>query len=101
MTSTVGADTAERILDTAERLVQTQGFNGFSYADIAAALDIRKASIHHHFPTKADLVRRLMARYQATFSAALEEIALAPGDSPSKLGRYVDLYVGVLQNDNR
>jgi AcrR family transcriptional regulator len=32
------ADTAQRILDIAERLVQTRGFNGFSYADIAEAL---------------------------------------------------------------
>ena len=31
------ADTPQRILDLAERLVQTRGFNGFSYADIAGA----------------------------------------------------------------
>ena len=30
--------TADRILDVAERLVQTRGFNRFSYADIAAEL---------------------------------------------------------------
>ena len=28
-------DTATRILDVAERLVQVRGFNGFSYADVA------------------------------------------------------------------
>ena len=32
------ADTATRILDSAERLVQHRGFNGFSYADVAAEL---------------------------------------------------------------
>ena len=41
--------TATRILDLAEQLVQMHGFNGFSYADLAEELDIRKASVHHHF----------------------------------------------------
>ena len=36
--ATASADTPQRMLDIAERLVQTRGFNGFSYADIAAAL---------------------------------------------------------------
>ena len=42
------ADTSQRILDIAERLVQTRGFNGFSYADIADALKVTKASLHYH-----------------------------------------------------
>ena len=33
-------DTADRILDLAERLVQTRGFNGFSYADVAGDLGV-------------------------------------------------------------
>ena len=37
------------ILDVAERLAQTRGFNGFSYADIATELDVTKASLHYHF----------------------------------------------------
>ena len=48
-------DTPQRILDVAERLVQTRGFNGFSYADIADALKVTKASLHYHFRGKADL----------------------------------------------
>jgi TetR/AcrR family transcriptional repressor of nem operon len=101
MTKPAGADTTQRILDVAERLVQTQGWCGFSYADIAAALDIRKASIHHHFPTKANLGRTLMARYHATFAAALDQITLSPADCASKLDRYAGLYSGVLSDDNR
>ena len=33
-------DTTTRILDIASRLVQSRGFNGFSYADIAEAMGI-------------------------------------------------------------
>ncbi|MGZ6077264.1 MAG: TetR/AcrR family transcriptional regulator, partial [Myxococcaceae bacterium] len=34
--------TPQRILDVAERLIQTRGFNGFSYADVAADVGITK-----------------------------------------------------------
>jgi len=43
------------ILHHADELIQLNGFNGFSYADLSKTLGITKASIHHHFPAKADL----------------------------------------------
>ena len=58
-------DTATRILDVAERLAQTRGFNGFSYADIAAEVGITKAALHYHFATKAGLGQALIGRYAA------------------------------------
>jgi TetR/AcrR family transcriptional repressor of nem operon len=88
--------TATRILTIAERLVQTRGFNGFSYADIAATLRLRKASIHHHFPTKADLGERLVARYEVAFLEALGRIDAAGGDERRRLKKYVQLYADVL-----
>lgn len=56
--------TSDEILASARTLIMTGGYNGFSYADIAEVVGIRKASIHHHFPSKADLVRTLVARYR-------------------------------------
>ena len=67
--------TAGQILDVAERLAQTRGFNGFSYADISAELGITKATLHYHFRTKAELGRTLIARYQLLFRAALAGIS--------------------------
>jgi TetR/AcrR family transcriptional repressor of nem operon len=92
-------DTALRILDTAERLAQTAGFNGFSYADIARELALTKASLHYHFASKADLGRALMARYARNFAAALERIDAQGGSAPRRLGRYVELYAAVLRGD--
>ena len=63
------APTASRVLDVAERLVQVRGFNGFSYADIAAELHITKASLHYHFATKADLGEALVMCISAAMSA--------------------------------
>jgi TetR/AcrR family transcriptional repressor of nem operon len=92
--------TATRILDIAEQLVQVHGFNGFSYADIAAELGIRKASIHHHFPTKADLGARLIGRYRERFAHALRRIESGGADARDMLAQYVRIYAEVLR-DNR
>lgn len=91
------ADTAGRILDSAERLVQSRGFNGFSYADVAAELGITKASLHYHFAGKADLGQALVKRYAARFADALEEIDRAGGNAPTKLDAYTRIYADVLR----
>src|SRR5258707_12410200 len=93
-------DTSQRILDIAERLVQTRGYNGFSYADIAEAMRITKASLHYHFPAKADLGARLIERYERNFLAALERIHAEGKDARDKLRRYAALYEEPLR-DNR
>ena len=56
--------TSDDILASARNLIMSGGYNGFSYADISAVVGIRKASIHHHFPSKVDLVRELVRRYR-------------------------------------
>src|SRR6516165_6091069 len=88
--------TATRVLDTAERLVQVRGFNGFSYADIAAELQITKASLHYHFATKADLGEALINRYSTRFFGALAEVDAAGVAAPAKLAAYAKLYADVL-----
>ncbi len=90
------ASTASRVLDTAERLVQVRGFNGFSYADIAAELQITKASLHYHFATKADLGEALITRYAARFLQALAEVDADGAAGPAKLAAYAKLYADVL-----
>jgi TetR/AcrR family transcriptional repressor of nem operon len=91
------SETATRILEVAERLAQTRGFNGFSYADIAAELSMTKASLHYHFATKAELGCALIAGYSKRFDAALAQIeAASPQDI---LLRYVQLYENVLVRD--
>jgi TetR/AcrR family transcriptional regulator, transcriptional repressor for nem operon len=91
------AETAERILDSAERLVQKRGYNGFSYADVAAELGVTKASLHYHFPGKAELGQALVERYAARFGQALEEIDARDGDAPAKLAAYARIYANVLR----
>jgi TetR/AcrR family transcriptional repressor of nem operon len=91
------ANTAERILDAAEVLVQTRGFNGFSYANIASELGITTAGLHYHFRGKAELGEALIARYAERFAVALEAIDASGADARDKLIAYAELYSGVLR----
>lgn len=96
---TIAADTSTRILDVAERLVQMRGFNAFSYADVAGALNVTKASLHYHFATKAELGNCLIERYRTSFLAALERIDERWTDAMAKLNAYAGIYADVLDND--
>lgn len=91
--------TASRILDSAERLAQTRGFNAFSYADVAAELGITKASLHYHFHGKTELGQALMTRYAQRFRAALAAVEGEEEDAAARLARYAELYADVLQGD--
>lgn len=89
--------TAERSLDIAERLLQTRGFNNFSYADIATELGITTASLHYHFPGKAELGQALITRYAERFADALRRIDRELPDAHTKLAAYTRLYADVLR----
>jgi TetR/AcrR family transcriptional regulator, transcriptional repressor for nem operon len=91
------ADTARRILDVAERLVQERGFNGCSYADVAAELEVTKPALHYHFSSKAELGEALIARYATRFLEALATLDSTAGTPQGKLAGYADLYLGVLR----
>jgi TetR/AcrR family transcriptional repressor of nem operon len=90
-------DTAQRILDIAERLVQTRGFSNFSYADVATELGITTASLHYHYRGKAELGQALITRYAERFADALVRIDRDLPDAPAKLEAYARLYADVLQ----
>jgi TetR/AcrR family transcriptional repressor of nem operon len=92
-------DTTEQILDAAQHLVQTRGYNAFSYADISAQVGIRKASIHYHFPSKSDLGKALVARYRETFRKKRAQIDRKTNDPRLKLDQYVQLYFDGLRDE--
>lgn len=98
-TQSARADTSARILLEAQRLVQTRGFNGFSYADISAALGVTKASLHYHFPSKAELGRRLIDAYREHFLAALCHIDETVAEVCGRLQAYAGIYERVLADD--
>lgn len=64
----------EEILDIAQHLTQTKGFNGFSYNDISDEIGIKTSSIHYYFKSKDDLAIALIERYHDNLKLQLNEI---------------------------
>lgn len=68
------SDYYQQILEIAENLIQTKGYNAFSYRDIADLIGIKTSSIHYHFPTKADLGQAVVKNHIETLNIDLENL---------------------------
>lgn len=92
---------AEQIMDEAENLARTHGYNAFSFRDLAAKVGIKSASVHYHFPTKADLGAALARRYTDRFIDALNQI-IKPTDTAFEIiQKYGSAYHQALVEDGR
>ncbi|WP_150523433.1 TetR/AcrR family transcriptional regulator [Roseibium sediminis] len=85
-------DTKTELMDVADYLVRHKGADGFSYSDLSSVVGIRKASIHHHFPTKADLLTAIMQRYDSRVMEDLEAFSAQSRTVSEKLRRFVSFY---------
>ncbi|OAZ46829.1 TetR/AcrR family transcriptional regulator [Paenibacillus polymyxa] len=94
-------NTVQEIMDIGLTLVQERGYNGFSYADIAEAIGIRKASIHYHFPSKQDLVQAVLNRYRREFMDKLQQINDQPLSWRQKIQSFLLLYREPLENNTK
>jgi TetR/AcrR family transcriptional repressor of nem operon len=82
--------TAQQIIEIALKLMIERGYNAFSYADITDRLEIRKASIHYHFPNKSDLGRAVVAYYRTMVQQWLNQIDQASNNPRHKLDIYIE-----------
>lgn len=92
---------ATQILDAAQRMIQTRGYNGFSYADVSAEVGLRKASIHHYFPAKSDLCLALVVRYREDIGRRRAFLDLCGGGADQKLIGYAHVCRDMLRDGNR
>ena len=83
-------ETRTKILNSAQRLIQTRSFEGFSFQDIADEVGIRKASLYHHFDSKDAVAIGVLKRGADWVTGKLDATKeLAP---PERLERYFDLF---------
>jgi len=90
-----------QLLKVAEDKVRQGGYNNFSFREIANEIGIKSASVHYHFPTKADLGAELAHQYTDAFIAALGDIndIKARGENPIDI--YTNIFKGALLTDNK
>ena len=90
--------TSDQILASARNFIVAGGYNGFSYADIAEVVGIRKASIHHHFPSKVDLVRTLVARHRERTEIAMADLESKLPDPLALLQTYAGYWAKCIED---
>ena len=91
----------EAILAAAKRTAQAHGYGGLNFRDLAAEVGIKAASIHYHFPSKADLGAAVARRYWEDTAAALGAMLAETPDPLRCLHRYPDVFRKALENGNR
>ncbi len=94
-------DRKEQILEIATELIQTRGYTAFSYQDLSTRLGITKASIHHHFPSKADLGLAVADRYFDDVSSDLANVKQATDDPWKQLDGYVAQILALIETRDR
>lgn len=95
--STALSPKAAEIAQHARTLLEAGGYNSFSYADISARVNISKASIHHHFPSKAELVRVVVARYREEARAGMAALDTQLADPLAELKAYLGYWVNCIE----
>jgi TetR/AcrR family transcriptional repressor of nem operon len=93
--------TREEILDAAQRLIQTRGANGYAVRDLAAEIGFSAASLHHHFPSRAELLTAVFRRYRERLNARLAEIEAETDTFFTRLERLVSHFAAVSGDENR
>ena len=88
---TIGSmETRDKILNSAQRLIQTRSFHGFSFQDIADEVGIRKASLYHYFDSKDAMALAVLKRATDWVNARMENVE---GQEPSqRLEAYFDMF---------
>src|SRR6185312_4398722 len=88
----MSGETADLIMDVAHRLLAERGYAAFSYAYIAETFQIRKASLHHHFPKTTALVVAVLERHRLRMQEAHAGLAQHVPSPILRLKKYVDYW---------
>ncbi|HET7144138.1 MAG TPA: TetR/AcrR family transcriptional regulator [Anaerolineales bacterium] len=94
-------NTQRAILDLAESMLQDKGFNGFSYAHIAAELGVKNAAIHYHFPSKEELGCAVVQRYRDRFQLWINNARVKDLSPKEKLDWFFGIYTNMRANKGK
>ena len=85
------------ILKAARERFAQYGFAKVTMDEIAADVEMGKASLYYYFPTKKDLFRAVITQEQSQFISTIENILAKDISVSRKLVEYVEERIGVFQ----
>ncbi|AKC69957.1 TetR/AcrR family transcriptional regulator [Pandoraea oxalativorans] len=89
---------ATEIAEHTKQLLAAGGYHGFSYADLSERVNIGKASIHHHFPSKADLVLTVVKRHRDQARDGLAALDQHVTDPTARLTAYANYWAECIRD---
>jgi AcrR family transcriptional regulator len=94
-------NTRRAILDLGQALLQDKGYNGFSYAHIAAELGIKNAAVHYYFPAKEDLGVEVVRRYRERFRLWTNNARVKDLSPQGKLDWFFSIYTDMHADEEK
>lgn len=94
----MGSKTAERIIQSAEHMIRKEGYQCFSFRNIASELGVKSSSVHYHFANKEALAVAVTQAYAKRFIDSLNEVPESES-ATEKLVHYLALFRAALLKD--
>ncbi|MCV0429407.1 MAG: TetR/AcrR family transcriptional regulator [Roseibium sp.] len=88
-------------MDLAENMIRRNGYNGFSFREIAAGVGVKSSSVHYYFPTKADLGACVARRYTDRFLDALGDPEDSSEDAQHLVSKLHGEFARALSSDGQ
>lgn len=92
--------TRDDILDAAAQVIRQKGFHGASMSDIAALVNLQKASLYHHVSSKQDILLALLERALGLLTEHIAAIASLELPADKKLRRMIAAYLKALADNS-
>lgn len=87
------------ILVAAARLFREKGYAAVSMRDLAAALNIKAASLYNHIQSKHEILEAIIMPLAKQYTTGMESIYNSSQSSIQKLERIIEQHVEISMND--
>lgn len=88
--------TRDDVLDAAAQVFRQKGFHGASMSDIAAAVNVQKASLYHHVSSKQEILLELLERALQILTVQISTVAEQNDPADKKLRQMIRVYLQLL-----
>ena len=88
--------TKDRILDAAEEIFSSRGFDGTKVQEIATAAGVNKAMLYYYFKDKDDLLVSVIGRIIQGIGEAIPQYFADSEDTVENIEAFLDFYIGYL-----
>jgi AcrR family transcriptional regulator len=92
--------TRDDILDAAAQIFREKGFHGASMEDVAAAVNLRKASLYHHVTSKQEILLALLDRALGLLTEHIAGVAAQELPADRKLRQMMRAYLSALSENS-